>query len=266
MASAPASLKQRGFLQTSRRDRWWGPQLITAAVLLGFIVYATWTALFGGEYYHHHNYLSPFVSPEIFGNSVHSWFGPFPAWWPEWLHLPAILILWAPGGFRFTCYYYRGAYYKAIWQDPPGCAVGEARKCYLGENSFPLIFQNIHRYFLYVAIAFIGILAWDAIQGFIFATDSGGKEFGIGVGSLVLTMNVILLGGYTFGCHSFRHLVGGNRNTFSDRPSCKKIYDGVSCLNRKHMVWAWCSLFWVAFSDVYVRLCAHGVWTDWRII
>ena len=64
----------------------------------------------------------------------------------------ALLILWAPGGFRFTCYYYRGAYYKAFWQDPPACTVGEPRKSYWGERSFPLIIQNVHRYFLYLAL------------------------------------------------------------------------------------------------------------------
>ena len=75
-----------------------------------------------------------------------------PGWWPAALPFSAaLLILWAPGGFRFTCYYYRGAYYKAFWADPPSCAVGEPRKKYLGEQSFPLILQNIHRYFLYLA-------------------------------------------------------------------------------------------------------------------
>ena len=59
-------------------------------------------------------------------------------WWPGWLVFsPAMLILWAPGGFRFTCYYYRGAYYKAFWADPPSCAVGEPRKTYCGERSVP---------------------------------------------------------------------------------------------------------------------------------
>ena len=65
---------------------------------------------------------------------------------------------WAPGGFRFTCYYYRGAYYKAFWADPPGCTVGEPRKCYLGERSFPLVLQNVHRYFLYLGLLFIVVL------------------------------------------------------------------------------------------------------------
>jgi hypothetical protein len=60
-----------------------------------------------------------------------------------------LLILWAPGGFRLTCYYYRGAYYKSFWADPPSCAVGEPRKHYRRERSFPLILQNVHRYYLY---------------------------------------------------------------------------------------------------------------------
>jgi hypothetical protein len=29
---------------------------------------------------------------------------------------------------------------------------------------------------------------------------------------------------------------------------------------------AWTSLVWVAFSDLYVRMCSMGVWTDWRIL
>ncbi|MAG55109.1 MAG: succinate dehydrogenase, partial [Planctomycetes bacterium] len=217
--------------------------------------------------YHLGNYLSPFYSPELVGESPHSWFGAQPGWWPGWLPFsPALLILWAPGGFRFTCYYYRSAYYKAFWGDPPACAVGELRKGYRGENSMPLILQNIHRYFLYLAVLFIGVLAWDAWKAMWFVDAAGGTEtFGIGVGSFVLTVNVILLGGYTFGCHSMRHLIGGVKNVLSKQPVRKKAYDCVSCLNRGHMRWAWCSLFGVGFSDLYVRMCSMGVWTDVRI-
>ena len=83
-------------------------------------------------------YLSPFYSPEIWGDSPHAWFGPKPAWWPASLPFsPALLILPFPGGFRFTCYYYRGAYYKAFWADPPSCAVGEPRKGYLRRELVP---------------------------------------------------------------------------------------------------------------------------------
>src|SRR5207344_920230 len=118
---------------------------------------------------------------------------------------PALLILPFPGGFRFTCYYYRGAYYKAFWADPPSCAVGEPRQGYLGENSFPLILQNIHRYTLYIALGFLGLLAWDVWLALWFVNPATGQtEFGVGVGTLVLATNVVLLGSYTFGCHALR--------------------------------------------------------------
>ena len=98
-------------------------------------MYATWAA-FQGDHYRFGPYLSPFYSPELFGIAA-GWFGAKPGWWPGWLPFsPAILILWAPGGFRLTCYYYRGAYYKAFWADPPACAVGEPRESYRGERRF----------------------------------------------------------------------------------------------------------------------------------
>jgi hypothetical protein len=261
MASAPTSLPVvRGFGETSRRDPWWTTPLVVGLVFLSFIVYATWAAIWGGVHYHHNQYLSPFYSPELWGDSKHAWFGPKPGWMPGWV-TPAILILWAPAGFRFTCYYYRGAYYKALWADPPSCGVGEPRKSYWGERRLPLLLQNIHRYFLYLALIFIFILGWDALISYRF--EDG---FGIGVGSLVLTLNVILLGGYTLGCHSLRHLVGGHVDQLSAAPARQQAYRCVSGLNRGHMPWAWCSLFWVAFSDIYVRLCSMGIWTDWRIL
>ena len=106
----------------------------------------------------------------------------------------ALLILWAPGGFRFTCYYYRGAYYKAFWADPPSCAVGEPRKSYLGENSFPLILQNVHRYFLYLALLFLSSSSLRRVEGDVVHRPATGRvTFGIGVGTLVLAINVVLL-------------------------------------------------------------------------
>ena len=84
---------------------------------------------------------------------------------------------------RFTCYYYRGAYYKSFWADPPACAVSEPRKTYLGENSFPLIMQNVHRYFMYLAVLFVIILAYDAFKAMWFVDPvTSEKSFGIGVG------------------------------------------------------------------------------------
>jgi hypothetical protein len=195
-------------------------------------------------------------------------FGPKPGWWPGWLPFsPALLILWVPGLFRLTCYYYRGAYYKSFWADPPACAVNEPRKTYLGEASFPLIMQNLHRYFLYLGFVLLAFLTYDVWNALWFADPvTGRKTFGIGLGTLLLAVNVVLLSGYSLGCHSLRHLVGGFLNQPSRAPACAKAYGCVSCLNRKHMLWAWMSLCSVMFSDVYVRLCSMGIWNDWRIL
>ena len=258
MASIDVPVSRSGFGQTRRADNWWVQPLVVFCVLSAFIVYATWAAFQGGHY-RFGPYLSPFYSPELFG-VPDGWFGRMPNWMPVWV-TAAMLILWAPGGFRVTCYYYRGAYYKAFWADPPSCAVGEPRKTYLGERSFPLIMQNIHRYFLYLALAFLVILGRDVWNAFWFD-----GRFGIGVGTLVLLANLVLLTSYTFGCHSFRHLVGGFRDRLAGAPTRKRVYDCVSCLNRRHMLFAWCSLFSVAFADLYVRMCSMGLWTDWRIV
>jgi hypothetical protein len=235
--------------------------------LSAFIVYGTWAA-FQGEHYHVGPYLSPFYAPELFGDSPHAWFGPKPGWWPAILPFsPALLILPFPGGFRFTCYYYRGAYYKAFWADPPSCAVGEPRKGYLGENAFPLILQNVHRFFMWVAIVFIALLAWDAWKALWFTNPTtGATEFGIGVGSIVLAVNVVLLASYTWGCHVLRHVVGGRLDEMSKSPVCDMAYSCVTSLNVRHQLFAWCSLFSVMFADVYVRLCSMGIWTDFRIL
>jgi hypothetical protein len=266
MTTVPVRVVPRGFGQTSRRDAWWVVPAVVFTILSAFLVYATWAA-FEGRNYTYGPYLSPFYSPEIFGDSPHAWFGPKPDLWPAWLPFsPALLILPFPGLFRFTCYYYRGAYYKAFWADPPSCAVGEPRSSYWGEHSFPLILQNIHRYFLFISIGFLFFLSYDVWLGMWFTDPATGQqEFGIGVGTLVLAVNVVLLALYVLGCHSLRHVVGGRCDELGSNARATAV-DCVTCLNRRHMVFAWCSLFSVAFADIYVRLCALGVWTDWRLI
>ena len=265
--------------KTMRTDRWWIQPLLVFLGFSAFVIYSTWAAFQADHYWFSGggaHYLSPFYSPLFFDavgkDSGHALFGQPPSWlmglFPSFVGFsPAFLILWAPGGFRFTCYYYRGAYYKAFWADPISCSVGEPGfrgTKYRGEAKLPLILQNVHRYFLYLAIVFIFLLAYDAIIAFKF-TEGGVTKFGIGIGTLVLLINPILLGSYTFGCHSFRHLIGGRKNEMGDGAT-KKAYDCVSCLNRRHMLCAWMSLFWVGFTDVYVRMCSVGIWHDWRII
>ncbi|PYS93352.1 MAG: hypothetical protein DMF50_13605 [Acidobacteria bacterium] len=257
-----------GFAATARTDRWWVGPLLTFAGLGAFVVYSTWAA-FQGAYYYAAPYLSPFYSPLLFIDPSapgaapleHAWIGAWPSWWPALLPAsPAFLILIFPGAFRATCYYYRKAYYRSFFATPPGCAVGPIPQGrYKGETSL-LIFQNLHRYALYFAILFIFILYLDAFKAFF----KDGR-LGVGVGTLVLLINPTLLGLYTFGCHSFRHLVGGGLDCFScDRASAARhgLWKKVTALNERHMLWAWTSLFWVGFTDVYVRLVAMGVIRD----
>jgi hypothetical protein len=260
MSAIDVPLKKNGFGQTMRKDNWWVEPLFVFLGYLIFTVYANF-ALLENAYYElpGTQYLSPMYSPLLFRNA--------PGWWPAILpYSAAALILWAPLGFRVTCYYYRGAYYKAVWLDPPSCTVGEPRKSYWGERKFPLVLQNVHRYFLYLAILFIAILTYDAWRGLWFPTPNGSTQFGIGLGSIILILNPIFLGLYTFGCHSFRHLIGGRKDVLSNSPLRKSCYDCVSNLNRRHMKWAWISMFYVGFVDLYIRLCAKGVWHDFRII
>jgi len=118
-----------------------------------------------------------------------------------------------------------------------------------------------------LALVFLVFLSWDAWKALWFENPvTGTTEFGIGVGTLVLTLNVVFLGSYTLGCHSLRHLIGGRLNRLSKSPARSFGYRCASCLNRRHMLWAWTSLAWVTFSDIYIRLCAMGIWTDWTIL
>ena len=257
-----------GFGATERRDRWWSGPLATALGLGAFIVYATFRAFSNADYrlgmgtgvlQDHAYLLSPFYSPLIVLPASLAWIS------------PAVLILWAPGGFRVTCYYYRKAYYRAFFLDPVGCGVGEPGQfCglrrggeYKGETRL-LLFQNLHRYFLYIALAFLVILAIDVVH-----SSRWPDGFGVSVGTLVLAANVVLLTLYTASCHSFRHLVGGGLDGFSRAPLGRLRYRAwcwASALNARHMRLAWSSLLSVAFADFYVWMVASGRITDIRLI
>jgi hypothetical protein len=245
---------------TQRADAWWAGPAATALGLGAFVVYATFRAFYNADYQigggtetlpEHAYLLSPFYSPLLHVPGL-----------PAWLS-PAVLILWAPGGFRVTCYYYRKAYYRAFFLDPPACAVGEPRQSYRGETRL-FLFQNLHRYFMYLALVFLVILAIDVVHSCIWPDG-----FGVSVGTLVLLANVSMLGLYTFSCHSLRHLVGGNVDCFSCVTMGQaryRLWSGVSVLNANHMLWAWISLFMVGFADFYVWMVASGRFTDLRIL
>jgi hypothetical protein len=267
-AQAVEPAKAAGLGATERRDRWWLGPVATGVVLGGFVIYGTFRAFYNAEYrlgigtgfLEDHAYLlSPLYSPLFALPQSLAWLS------------PAFLILWAPGGFRVTCYYYRKAYYRAFFLDPVGCSVGEPGqfcgvrrgKDYHGETKL-LLFQNLHRYFLYLALIFLVILTIDVIHSCLWPDG-----FGVSVGTLVLAASTTLLTLYTISCHSFRHLVGGRLDGFSRAPFGTlryRLWMWASELNKHHMFWAWTSLFGVGLADFYVWMAASGRITDIRII
>jgi hypothetical protein len=251
-AARPAGLAPRGFGTTLRLDRWiLGP----AAIGIGFtafIVYSLISSLlflpdaFFHVPYEAEGYLSPFFSPLLVFPFLPTWFS------------PAILILWIPLGFRATCYYYRKAYYRAYFFDPPACAVGEPsiHRKYSGETRFPFVLQNLHRLFLYLAFIPLTFLLIDAVVSL-----RHDDQWRVGLGGVILFVNVALLAGFTFSCNSLRHLVGGGLDCFSCSARNRArygVWKRVSRLNLNHNFWAWASLISVVIADVYIRMLAVG--------
>ncbi len=241
-----------GLGHTLRKDRWWVAPLVTFLVLTGFVIYATLRA-FEGRYYSWGPYLSPLASPYFETQDLG-----IP------LLTPAILILPFPGLLRFTCYYYRKAYYRSFGMTPPACAVGgRSPGHYNGERKL-LVFQNLHRYALYFALLFLVFLWHDFIKSL-----SWDGELGFGVGSFVLFVNCAFLTLYTTSCHSFRHLVGGSVDSYSTAPLGRlrhRLWAWVSRLNIGHMTFAWISLFGVVLCDLYIRSVATGAVQDIRLL
>src|SRR5680860_808966 len=245
--------------KTFREDRWWLAPLTTFVVFTAFVVYASWRA-FTGEFYYASPYLSPFYSPCLAASCVEgsSDFGTPFSWWQL---SPALIILIFPLGFRMTCYYYRKAYYRAFWLSPPACGVAEPHTKYTGETRLPLILQNVHRYFWYAAILVAVVLTFDTVLAF----RNEDKEWGhMGLGTLLMVINIVYIWLYTLSCHSCRHAVGGRLRHFSRHPLRYKLWTWVSKQNMNHARHAWVSLFSVALVDLYVYLLASDRITDLR--
>ncbi|MFJ3232879.1 hypothetical protein [Streptomyces sp. NPDC086787] len=244
-----------------RTDRWWLAPAVTAAGLLAFVVYSTWRAFADADYYAA-PYVSPFYSPCLAEHCRTMRAGPnadlFGSWWGI---SPAVIILIFPLGFRLTCYYYRKAYYRGFWASPPACAVAEPHAKYTGETRFPLILQNLHRYFFYAALLVAGVLTYDTALSF---RDEHYRWGHMGLGTLVFLLNIALIWAYTLSCHSCRHIVGGKLRHFSKHPVRYRAWQFVGKLNARHMLLAWASLVSVALADFYVYLVASGVFDDPR--
>jgi hypothetical protein len=254
----PAKTRAQIGARTLRRDNWRRQPSINAIGLGIVVVYLTWASLVNADYFWK-PYISPLYSPCLAttckaGSGLH-WIP-----WLSWL-TPAIIIIGGPMGFRFTCYYYRKAYYRSFWRSPEACGVKEPHAKYTGETRAPLILQNLHRYFFYIALVFNVILTADAVLAF---QNHQGQWGHMGLGTLVLIVNAALLWIYSLSCHACRHITGGRLKHFSKHPVRYKAWTLVSRLNAKHMQFAWVSLGFVLFTDLYIRLVASGAITDPR--
>jgi len=272
--NASISIHVQGFAKTLRKDKWWLYPSVVVFGLTSFLIYGFWSAWQADFYWYSAGqggfggYLAPFYSPLVFIKEGvegaapigHSLLGSWPSWWPNWIPpSPSLLILAIPGIFRFTCYYYRKAYYRAFTGTPPACAVGalprKGKSGYKGETGLMRV-QNIHRYAMYFAMIYIIVFFYDAYMSFF---REG--RFGIGVGSILLLGNPILLACYSFGCHSIRHLLTGSRDCYSCGIGGKIAHENgkiITWLNQRHELFAWLSLIWIMVADFYVRMVSMG--------
>lgn len=249
MAQAVAAPHKRGFLSTLRNDTWWVEPLFVATSLAVFFGWLTLSIFLDTWEFEIGPYLSPVFEPKLFEAKDSIFIS------------PALVVLLGPVPFRATCYYYRRAYYRSWFLSPPACAVGDVGKSYKGENRFPFILQNLHRFAMYAAIVFVPILWYGAVKGF----HDPQEGWGIGLGSVFLVVNAFLLMMYTFSCHSLRHFIGGGLNCFSCNKwtrTRKRAWDYVSDWNEHHRFWAWTSLVFIVFVDLYIRLVANDIITD----
>jgi len=248
---------------TLRQDRWWGSLIVTVSVLTAFVVYVTWAAFQNRNYFvgamDHRDLLSPLYSPCVTASCSSG--ASHGVRLSVWSFSPALLILVIPGGFRITCYYYRRSYYRAFWFSPPACAVADQHSRYSGETRLPLLLQNAHRYFFYLAFLVNIVLTIDAVLSF----SEPGLGIGVSVGTIVLCVNAALLWLYSLSCHACRHLCGGHLRSFSDHPVRHWLWKTLTPLNARHMQIAWTSLVFVALTDLYVRLVASGAITDYKL-
>lgn len=228
---------------------WWVEPALTVIAYSSFVVYATW-AVFNGSKAFYAPYLSPFDSPS---------FGLLR--FPSGYLLPILAAI--PLALRATCYYYRKSYYRAFFWDPPACAIQELRRGrYHGETRVPFVLNNLHRYALVLTVVVTIVLWTDVVRAFDFD-----GHLGIGLGTLVMLVNVLLLTLYTGTCHSLRYLAGGSVDCYSCVRAGTlrhRISAVLNRLNPQHGMWAWYSMFSVGLTDVYIRLLQSGVLHDPR--
>jgi len=264
-ATGPVGQRPRASIQarTLRTDRWWLPPVTIGTVLAIFVIYTTIRIYMARWYWvNDFHYLTPLYSPCV-SASCEPGSSHFGVWLPALPFFLPLGIIAFPivAGFRVTCYYYRKAGYRSLWLSPQACAVAEPHKKYTGETRFPLILMNYHRYFFYFAAVVLVINLWDAVLAFR-GPDGG---FGVGLGTLIIAFNWVMLAGYTLSCHACRHAVGGRLKHFSRHPLRYRMWTFVSKLNPHHGRFAMISLFTVMLTDAYIMSVSAGWITDLRL-
>ena len=268
MTQASLPLPQRRFGITARRDRWW----ITPVVVFSSFQRSSSTR--PGP----RSRASTTASDRTSRRSTRpsssalapAWFGPKPGWWPGWLPFsPALLILLVPAASASPATTTAAPTTRRsgpIRRPAPSASRGTR---YSGRASFPLDPPE-HPSLLPVPRAGRSSSFWryDVVEGALVHRSGDRRD-------------------------ALRHRRRHPRARAQRRPARRlhvrlplaapprrrhprpalaatrcgaRAYACVSCLNRRHMLWAWVSLFWVAFADLYVRLCSMGIWTDWRIL
>ena len=252
-----------GTFTNNRKDNWWIMPLLQGLIIIIFVAYTTVTLFFPDIYGDGScstvagcNYHSP-----IFDLSVTTPLAKAIGWPTNPLLPAALLVLWIPIGYRATCYYMRRIYYRSFFGNPPACATNGyniRRGKYTGERWFPFILNNFHRYFLYLAIV-IALFHWYELTDAFNMGSNGNFVFGIGLGTILLVLDTVLLSFYVLSCHAFRHLIGGGTECFSCSGVKTVQYKGwkiVSKLNEYHGTFFWLSLISVMVADFYIRLLA----------
>lgn len=251
----------QGSFSNHLKYTWWFKPLLQGLVIIIFVAYTTATLFFSSVFGDGKfgNYRSPIFDidvPQSVLNALH-----WPANNP---FLPtALLVLWVPIGYRATCYYMRRIYYRSFFGNPPACAtngVDFRRGKYTGERFLPFILNNYHRYFLYAAIV-VALIHWIELPNAFNMGTSSHYQFGIGVGTIIIALDTLLLTFYVLSCHAFRHLFGGGSNCYSCsslKTAEHKTWKVISVLNEYHGTFFWLSLISVMVADFYIRLLVPG--------
>jgi hypothetical protein len=149
----------------------------------------------------------------------------------------------------------------ACWVDEPDI---NKKIGYAGEKRL-FIFNNLHRYFLYAALAILLFKWWDVVHSMRIT-----ETFILDVGTIVLATESFLLTMYVTSCHAFRHLVGGMLDRWDGGVAGVRgrLHSFVTkpWINRSHGFWFWTSLGFVFIGDLFVMSVANGTIPEASIV